>query len=297
MITGSHPRQAGRGGSDGEDLEGSVGSGFIPPTSTALQVPARCWGRGLADASLSKTVSPRHRGFLLPTAKRTDKDFCRKLTETTWAQGRRLWGPGTEGERGPCRDQPLHLADRPRGSLGTGLVPAGEGLSAGSLGHSSRPLRPRPLAPGAEKSAGVAAVGGPRLPRVVTGPWPRPHSPCAALGAERVLHSRGVAFHGRREENSLRLFLPPFSVAPICAPAPLPRRRPRVASCLPRRRTSDRCGAVAGVDTSAGGGACGGGRRRGAGGGGAREGVGRGRGAAAGAAPAGRLSAQAWALL
>lgn len=169
---------------------------------------------------------------------------------------------GAEGQgkaRGLCRDPGLSSAERPQGKSGTAGVPAAEGQGGGSPGLDGRPgraargtQRPRTqpsMPPPAAGAAAAPAVRGRRPPRAVTGPRPRPHSPCAALRAERVLHSRRVAFHGRSEENSLRLFLPPFSVAPICAPAPLPAARrpppPEGRLPLPRPPRVCRCRAVA----------------------------------------------------
>lgn len=134
---------------------------------------------------------------------------------------------GHGGDR-PCASAraPGELGDRPRRRV----APA-----AGHPGGAPLPTTPHPGRgpPGRE--------GGPRGGQ--RRPSPRPHSPCAAGGPERVRHSRRLAFHGR-SENSRRLFLPPFSVAPIGAPAPAPaargrrRRPPRVRPVRPGARAA-----------------------------------------------------------
>lgn len=207
-------------------------------------------------------MSPGHLEFLLSRAKQTDRDFCGKYTSCNHLSQRTGGAEGAKGQgkaRGLCRDPGLSSAERPQGRSGTAGVPAAEGQGGGSPGLDGRPgrtargtQRPRTqpsMPPPAAGAAAAPAVRGRRPPRAVTGPRPRPHSPCAALRAERVLHSRRVAFHGRSEENSLRLFLPPFSVAPICAPAPLPAARrpppPEGRLPLPRPPRVCRCRAVA----------------------------------------------------
>ncbi|KAK2107206.1 hypothetical protein P7K49_016720 [Saguinus oedipus] len=112
-----------------------------------------------------------------------------------------------------------------------------------------RPRSSRLPGPGTRPARPPRAARPPRRPSLrVTGPSrPRPHSPCAAWRADRGLQSRRVAFHGRCEENSFRLFWPPFSVAPIGAPRPPPPPSPEPsATARRRRRASARCRAAAG---------------------------------------------------
>lgn len=70
---------------------------------------------------------------------------------------------------------------------------------------------------------------------------PRSHSPRSARRADRILRSCPPARHRRSTESSLRLLVPPASVAPIGAPAPSrrllgpgspPPPSPRVCLCL-----------------------------------------------------------------
>lgn len=69
----------------------------------------------------------------------------------------------------------------------------------------------------------LASAGRPStrcLPTVLAPCPPRAHSPRSARRADRMLLSRPPARHRRSTDNSLRLLVPPASVAPIGAPAP-----------------------------------------------------------------------------
>lgn len=170
--------------------------------------------------------------------------------------------------------------ERPRGSSGTGLVPAAKGQDGGSprQGQTSRRRRsPR------RGSRGVAGVGWePRtqreMPPTAFGATAAPSSRRPAPAA-RSNRSRGRAHthpaQPWKPSASARAAGSPSTAAakktasgsscrssqllPSVRPHPSPaaRRRPRVASRFPGRRASARCPAVAGEDAAAGGGACG----------------------------------------
>ena len=112
--------------------------GLIPPTGTALQVPARCSGVGDANC-FSK--APR----ILSAQSHTDtQGLLRETSCNHLDQGETLKGGG--GWRGGKRA----VFERPRGSSGTGLVPAakGSGWRVAPAGPDIQAASPPPVGPG-----------------------------------------------------------------------------------------------------------------------------------------------------
>lgn len=144
------------------------------------------------------------------------------------------------------------MSSRARAS-GTGLVTGAEGQDGGSPGPgwTSRPRRPRPQVPGAERWAPDAASGcgshrgplqsGPRPPRAVTGP------PAATTLTLRRLGSRarppqppGRLPRPQRRKQPPALLAALLSCSHLCAraPPPLPPPPPEGGLALPGRRAS-----------------------------------------------------------